>query len=357
MSELRGYRNLRWVYLVLAVLEIITIELPGARDYLQSPYAGYELGAESANDFNSDFLIPRVIGQIKRGSPAERAGFRPGDQTLSVAGVPFDDQKRFIAMGRPRIGETRAILVQRGDDRLLLNVTYEKNPASYDFKYGAFAIIAFAFLITGTICFWFYPASNTSLLFWLGLSGAFVFMQKPYLSSFAARSAFNMFRWFATSLWLAFLLHFLLIFPRPKRILTIWPRLARIALYLPCLLLFLVIAYYTVFPSRMIGSGERVVSIAFFFIGGYLVSGVAAFTHTYLRLLKSERTRGMKFMALGTAIGILPIALSIIALIVAPRVKLPGSDYYILTLVLIPLCFAFGVWEQMSAGRQKSVTS
>jgi len=351
------YKNLRWLYLALAVLELIAVEVPGVRDYRLSPYAGYELGAESANDFNSDFLIPRVIGQVRPGSPADRAGLQPGDQTLSVAGIPFEDQKRIIELGRPQIGETRAIVVQRGEERLLLNVTYEKNPASYDLKYSAFAVIAFAFLGAGTICFWFYPGSSTSLLFWLGLTGAFVFMHKPYLNSFAARSAFAMLRWFITSLWLAFLLHFLLIFPKPKRILTTRPWLARFVLYLPCLLLFLIIAYYTARPSRLIGGGESVINFAFLFIGAYLVLGVAAFIHTYLTMLKSERTRGMKIMAVGTAIGILPIAVSIITLIAAPQIKLPGRDYYILTLVFIPLCFAFGVWERMSAGQRRPATS
>lgn len=323
------------------------VEVPGARDYMQSPYAGYELGAESANDFNSDFLIPRIIGQIRPGSPAERAGLRPDDRALMVEGIHFDDQKRIIELGRPRIGETRSIVVERGGKRLPLHVTYEKNPSSYNFKYTAFAMIAFAFLSAGTICFWFYPSSTTSLLFWLGLTGAFVFMHKPYLDSFAARSAFAMLRWFITSLWLAILLHFLLSFPKPKRMLTIRPWLARFALYLPCLLLFLVISYYTAFPSALVGRGEVVVNIAFFFIGAYLVLGVAAFIHTYLTLLKSERTRGIKIMALGTAIGILPIALSIIAVIIAPQIELPGRDYYILTLGLLPLSFAFSVWERM----------
>ncbi|HKZ03592.1 MAG TPA: PDZ domain-containing protein [Pyrinomonadaceae bacterium] len=357
MPGFRHYKRLRWLYLALAVLEVLVIELPGVRDYALSPYAGYELGAESSNDFNSDFLIPRIIERVRPGSPAERAGFRPGDLTLSVAGIPYEDQKRIIELGRPGIGETRSIAVQRGGERLLLQLTYESNPGSYDLKYSGFAVIAFAFLIAGTICFWFYPGPTTSLLFWLGFTGAFVFMHKPYLNSFPARSAFAMMRWFITSLWLALLLHFLLIFPKPKRILASWPLLARFSLYLPCLLLFLIIAYFTAFPSRLTGGGEFVLNIAFIFIAAYLVLAVGAFIHTYLTMLKSERTRGMKIMAFGTAIGILPIAVSIVMLILAPRIKLPLRDYYILTLVLVPVCFAIGVLERLSDGQQRPATS
>jgi len=122
------------------------------------------------------------------------------------------------------------------------------------------------------------------------------------------------------------------------------PWLARFAIYTPCLLLFLVISYYTALPTGLVGRGELVIDIAFFFVGADLVLGVAAFTHTYLTLHKNERTREMKIMAIGTAIGILPIALSIITVIAAPRIELPGRDYYILTLVLIPLSFGFSVW-------------
>lgn len=178
--------NLRWLYLALALLEVLAVEVPGARDYAESPYAGYELGAESANDFNSDFLIPRIIGEVRPGSPSERAGLKPGDRVLMVQGIPFDDQKRAIELGRPRIGETRSIEIEREGKRLPLSITYKKNPLSYNLKYTAFAIIAFAFLAAGTICFWFYPSPTTSLLFWLGLTGAFVFMHKPYLNSSAA---------------------------------------------------------------------------------------------------------------------------------------------------------------------------
>ena len=132
------------------------------------------------------------------------------------------------------------------------------------------------------------------------------------------------------------------------------PWLARFPIYAPCLSLFLVISYYTAFPSGLVGRGEFVINVAFLFIGMYLVSGVAAFAHTYLTLLKSERTRGVKIMALGTVIGILPIALSIIAVIAAPRIELPGRDYYILTLVLIPLSFGFSVWEIMRKKQGRS---
>lgn len=324
-----------------------SIELPlGGGDYTQALYAGYELGPESADDFNSDYLPPRIIGQVRPDSPAERAGLRRGDRILMVQGVPFEDQERIIKLGRPKVGGIRSLVVERHGEQLPINITYAKKPESYNFRYTAFAIIAFAFLATGTICFWFYPASATNLLFWLGFTGAFAFMHKPYFISFATRSAFACFGGLSLRCgWPFYSIPAGLSQTQTGVSDRLW--LAWVV-YLPSLLLFFVIAYYAVFPSGLTDRGGLIINMAFLFIGVYLVVGVAAFIQTYLTLPRSERTRGIKMMAIGTATGILPIALSIIAVILVPQIRLLGRDYYIiLTLVLIPLSFGYAIWEQM----------
>jgi hypothetical protein len=356
MPNIQQHKNFKWAFLALALAEVVAIEIPGALDYDARPYAGYELSAESANYFNSDDLIPHRIERVRPGSPAESAGLLSGDRVLSVEGIPFEDQERIIKLGRPKIGQTRSVVVEREGRQVPINLTYAKKASSYNFKYTAFAIIAFAFLGVGTICVWRYPSRATKLLFWVGLTGAFVFMHKPYFALFAVRSAFGMFRWLITSLWLAVLFHFLTVFPKPKRIFTTRPKLALGAIYAPCLLLFLLIAYYTVLPSGVTNRGGLVINAAFVFIGAYLSLAVAAFIHTYLTLLRSERTRGVRIMAIGTALGILPIALSIIIVIITPKMPLPGRDYYILTLVLIPLSFGYAVWEAMRATEGASLS-
>lgn len=70
MIDTKRHKALRWLWLALALMEIFTIEVPGARDYAATPYAGTELGAESANDFNSDYLIPHLIERVSPGSRA-----------------------------------------------------------------------------------------------------------------------------------------------------------------------------------------------------------------------------------------------------------------------------------------------
>ncbi len=51
-------------------------------------------------------------------------------------------------------------------------------------------------------------------------------------------------------------------------------------------------------------------------------------------------------MALTTVLGILPIAIAIVGAVIAPQIELPGKDYYIRTLVLLPFALALSVFEQ-----------
>lgn len=343
------YRKLRLAYLAIVLLELVAVELPGARDYARAPYAGYEMGPESSNDFNSDYLVPPVIGEIRSGSPAEKAGLRRGDRVLRVEGIPFGQQERIIGLGRPKIGEARSLVIERNGAVVPVQIIYEKNPEAYHVRYTVFLLIAVLFLTVGTICFWLFPSATTSLLFWFGFCGAFVFMHKPYFASFAARTQFALLRWLLTSLWLATLVHFLFIFPRPKAAMKSRRSLIRAGIYVPCLLLFSFIAYYTLFPSRLVGRGSLVMNIVFLFIGTYLVAAAAAFAHSFLGLKKSEQTPGLKIMLFGTALGLLPIAISIILGIATPSVHLPNQEYYILTLALIPVSFGYAVLEQMKA--------
>ena len=138
MIDTKRHKTLRWLWLALALMEILTIEVPGARDYAATPYAGTELGAESANDFNSDYLIPHLIERVSPGSPADIAGLRSGDMVVSIQGIPFEDQERIIKLGRPKIGETRSLVVEREGKQVLVSLTYGKNPSSNNFKYTAF---------------------------------------------------------------------------------------------------------------------------------------------------------------------------------------------------------------------------
>jgi regulator of sigma E protease len=60
---------------------------------------------------------PPVVGSVDPGSPAERAGIRPGDRIVSVAGRPVDTWERFFIQVAPRAGQRVEIGVRHADGR------------------------------------------------------------------------------------------------------------------------------------------------------------------------------------------------------------------------------------------------
>jgi regulator of sigma E protease len=68
-----------------------------------------------------------VLGEVKAGGPAARAGLRPGDRVLSIDGTPIDDASRVRELIRAsgKSGEARAMQwrVRRGAETLALEVT------------------------------------------------------------------------------------------------------------------------------------------------------------------------------------------------------------------------------------------
>ncbi len=71
-----------------------------------------------------------LIAQVNPG-PAARAGVRPGDVVLKVAGKPVNDPEQFIAMVRelPR-GKPVAFLIKREQGNLFVAVTLPKEPGT-----------------------------------------------------------------------------------------------------------------------------------------------------------------------------------------------------------------------------------
>ncbi len=75
-----------------------------------------------------EFYYPplgKVIGQVLADSPAERAGFEPGDELIEAAGEEISSWEQWVALVQARPGETLETAVQRGDDVLVLTLVPE----------------------------------------------------------------------------------------------------------------------------------------------------------------------------------------------------------------------------------------
>lgn len=88
-------------------------------------------------------LTPQ-IGAVTAGSPAERAGLRPGDTVIGVAGQPVFTPDELTQAIQKRGGQTFEIVVQREGKPVTLHVTAttvkEKNPTGQDVEIGRIGV-------------------------------------------------------------------------------------------------------------------------------------------------------------------------------------------------------------------------
>jgi regulator of sigma E protease len=84
------------------------------------------------------------IGAVNAGSPAERAGLKPGDQVLAVAGQPVFTPEELMQAIQKRPGQTFEIIVERGGARLQLQVAAtpvkEKGPLGQETEVGRIGV-------------------------------------------------------------------------------------------------------------------------------------------------------------------------------------------------------------------------
>jgi regulator of sigma E protease len=67
--------------------------------------------------------LPAVIGRVESGSPADRAGIRPGDSLVAVSGEPVADWAEAVSHIRNAPGKPLPVELARGGERVSVTVT------------------------------------------------------------------------------------------------------------------------------------------------------------------------------------------------------------------------------------------
>lgn len=280
------------------------------------------------------------ITRIDAGSPAQQAGLAVGDQLVSVGGVAVTDTRAEMRRGRPGIGESRPIEVQRAGQPVTATLTYSGLPAKQWTNGALTLLVGLCFGLFGLMSF-LRSGSRQSLLFAAAAACfGYLFVGPPYLAAYATRTVLLATVMPVVSLGFAALLHFLLGFPKPRPFLS-RPG-AMTILYAPAAAISLLWLYlFTVQPDSTSGMNTFVQICFTVILGGYALVSAWVMARTYLRASDAERSAsGLNLMLLGVIVGFVPLIIMLLMYAVAPTVNLPGGDYYFLCMVAIPVTFA-----------------
>jgi len=291
------------------------------------PYSGYRTDAT------------RVVSEMSPGGPAVQAGIRIGDRIIRIGGVAADDTRTLRAQPRAKVGEPREIVVERDGRQVVASLTYGPLPALDIVGYLASSLTGICLLGFGVWAMARIPRVSTTLLALAGIGLGAAFVNMPYFDSPTARAVQDALLVPAAMFGFVFLLHFMLVFPAPKRLMA--SRLALPAIYAPPVLVaagYLLATWLT--ASRSDGPGAAMLFAALIVVCVAFALSVAALVHGYVTAGASFRSAwGLNALLVCMVLGLAPIVPTAIAL-VAPRVVLPGSEYYDVVWVLIPFALA-----------------
>ncbi len=76
------------------------------------------------------------VGAVSPGSPAENAGWTPGDRIIEVGGTPVEDAADLTAMATSFAGQPLSVVLDRGGERVETMVTPRENPPANEGRIG-----------------------------------------------------------------------------------------------------------------------------------------------------------------------------------------------------------------------------
>ena len=325
--DTQDFSKYKTLFIVMAII-IALLEIPGALDLRNVPYSGYW------TDGNNTVI------RVFPNSPAEKAGFKVGDVMLKNGGIDVKDTKAFMHRPRAKVGETRTYEFDRDGETVNLDLVFAGLPAKNVVLSFAGTIIGFCFLIFGLWAYLKVQTKATTLLAAVGICLGLNFVDIPYIAAYTWRLIFASITSIFVIFSLAFLLHFMMVFPKAKAMLA--KKSIKILLYIPPLLIALFVLFLIIIQPESTSGLNTFWNILFgVFVAGYLGLTAVALIHSYVKATAEERiVHGLNFMFYGTIIGLAPVIISAIIGIIAPKLVLPGVEFYFLTMVLIPISLA-----------------
>jgi signal transduction histidine kinase len=293
-----------------------------------------------------------IVEGVISGGPGEKAGIRKGDVVLGIdhnlVKNPAEAASILIQL---EPGIRVPYLIQRGEEILNVGLTpFPYRTGDNRLLYRAF--VGLVFLGVGLYTAWQRSSLLGARLFYLMSLCFFLVLTSSFRGSpyyWIDLIIQNVARWGLTLLGPLFL-HFFLIFPTPKRFVQKYSSLVPVFYLIPFIqhLLYTLSQYYVFSPYAFSDEGSSGLLIfgiqieLWALLGLYLIAGVIALLHSYLRTSDPLNRRQIKLLIWGTLIGLLPfIIFSIIGAGIFGRRDM--FSFGVLPLMAIPLSFAYSI--------------
>ncbi len=267
-----------------------------------------------------------VVMRVFSGGAAEQAGMEVGDVVRQVNGIPVEDWD----WSAPRkIGETVAFGVERAGMAVELPLTYAELPTALKMRAMLSFVVGLAIL---WFCLWGYNetlSTTSALLALFGLSFSIAFLGLPADPGMQAEWMGKLVNVLVT-LSLAFLVHFLMLYPKRSSLLDKFGFGAQPSVYFPAFVLALAHVLGGDFDDAL-----QWVNLVVWI--GYFAWALVYLILSFVRATSRERSQqGLNLMLAGVILGLLPPTVALFANVFFPMIVLPGVEFYALALVLIP---------------------
>lgn len=317
-------------YGVVFVAAALAITLWGIAGLVQMPRWG-----QSGHSSNP----AHVISRVEEGGPAEEAGLEVGDKIVSIGGVPAADLPLQSRRRQPKPGESHAVVVEREGQTVSTELVYAPLARDQTVARIVMGVVSLAFIGFGLWAFFTVNTLNARLCAMLGLTWGVAAFEGPHLGSWEGVAGFVQLS--SGMLFFALLLHLILEFPKPNKLLR--HRVTTRVIYgLVVAFVAFGIVELVLHPLLYMAQGYLAMVLALLF----LVLALAALGYGWVTSSRAERrASGLALIPIGIVIGLAPYFLPPLVGVVASGLSLPGYDYYPLLEAAIPAMIALAVMK------------
>lgn len=283
-----------------------------------------------------------TVTDVESGSPAEAAGIMVGDRITGLSGVDIEDSRGLSGLPRQVPGSVQEIGLERDGEAMSVSLTYGEQTSRQKTLNWVGALIGLAFLFFGLRAYAKRPDPVAKLFAIASTGFGLAFLSGPYIASPTLRNLVGLVTVTVIIFAFASLLHFLLAFPSAKGPVRSG-RAGR--LYWAPAVLTLMFAYLIIGQPNSTGGLNRVVGVI---VGLYFVIYfgwcIVAMYQGYRSATPERRSQGgLTFMMWATVLAFLPLVVGTLVNVLSPGTSLPGSDFYVVALILVPISFAMAI--------------